>query len=215
MSFFKETISLSGDFKPSAIFLAEGAPEITIINIVLKSLPHLSEDGCVVYMIRGLSNLKSSFRLLSKEPNFEHVKKIGILVDAEDNPGGRQDQISYCLRLVDFPYNMDAVSDHVISVGDKRSGFFISPGNGQAGRIEDLVIKELETKEEWECIKQYNECINQKTAKPLDEKSIAQIGISTMGHGVCGVHHAFDKGVLDVSHATYEPIVTMINNLLA
>ena len=214
MSYIKEKLSLSGDFKPSIVFFAEGNPEAHFINKVLESIGGISTDDCVIYMFGGLSKLKNKISLVSKEPNFDNVNKVGFFVDAEDSPAARRDQIIDCLKIIVFPDDLENLDNQVIVDNGKKAGVFISPGNDNVGRIEDMVLEELQNKDEWECIQQYVACIKGTLGKELDEKSITQIGVSTIDGKICGLGIAFKKGILDITHKAYEPVVNMVNNLV-
>ena len=95
-----------------------------------------------------------------KEPNFEKVSALGIMLDADDHPESRLRPAAIALGLANFPSDEDALrNDYLCLHGPKKAGVFVSPGNGEKGQIETLVIEEIQTTKFFECLTDYEACI--------------------------------------------------------
>ena len=206
-------ISLSGTFAPTVVFLAEGATEQHFIDKALQGLRAPVND-CAVFSLDGYSQLKNKIRNIMKEPNFEKVSALGIMLDADDHPESRLRPAAIALGLANFPSDEDALrNDYLCLHGPKKAGVFVSPGNGEKGQIETLVIEEIQTTKFFECLTDYEACIK-KISGRLDAKGFVQGYISTRKGSLCGVGRAFEAGILDVNHRAYEGAREFIQQLL-
>ena len=69
------------------IFLAEGLAEAFFLDTLFYQKNFDKNEYCV-FCFEGISKLAPSFKFLCSETEFDHVKSIGIMIDANDDPIG-------------------------------------------------------------------------------------------------------------------------------
>jgi hypothetical protein len=211
-SFYREKLDLEGH-RFTKIFLAEGTAEALFLN-TLFTLRQFNENEYCIFCIKGLNNLKTSLKILNSREEFEQVKSLGIMVDADSNPQGRM--ASVLQQLCDFDLsdkNFDLKTDTTYQYKGRRIGVFISPGAGKKGRIENMIAEEIIAKDEYTCISNYMKCLDEKCNRKLDEKALVQIFISSNKSDLCGTGRGFEVGILDVEHKAYESAVTTFTSI--
>jgi hypothetical protein len=210
--FYRETITLAGH-RYAKIFLAEGLAEALFLN-TLFTRKNFDENEYCVFCIKGISNLGTSLKYLCSETEFDQVKSLGIMIDADDNPKGRMDSVLNHLNNHDLSdENFDLKENTVFEYNERQIGIFISPGEGKKGRIETIIVEELSTKKEYECISEYINCLSERCHNTLDEKAIVQIYISSKKSDLCGTGRGFEAMILDIDHKTYELAVTTFTSI--
>ena len=213
MKYGRTKIRISGTFAPSIVFLAEGASELLFIDKVLQHL-NVSVADCAVFLLEGYQQLEDKIRNIKKEPNFHAVCSLGVMLDADRYPDRRLRKTANALGLANFPSDENVLKNNrVCSRGQKKAGVFLSPGNGQRGRIENLVIDEIRTTEIFECLSNFGEC-TEGTSGQLDDKGLVQCYISARAGDRCGLGRAFEAGILDVNHNAYAGARRFVQNLL-
>ena len=210
--FYREKITLAGQ-RYEKIFLAEGLAEALFFD-TLFTKNNFDENEYCVFCFKGISNLTYSLKILCSEPEFDHVKSLGIMIDADDNPKGRMDSTLRYLHHYDLSDENFVLEENTIfEYKGRRIGIFISPGMGKEGRIETMIVEEIATKKEYDCILEYFNCLNERHHINLDEKAIVQIYISLKKSDLCGTGRGFEAGIFDIEHIIYESAVTTFTSI--
>ena len=210
--FYRKKMTLAGQ-RYVKIFLAEGLSEALFLDTLFTRKKFDKNEYCV-FCIEGISNLKPSLKYLCSETEFDHVKSLGIMIDADDNPKERMDSVLNQLRDYDLSdENVDLKKNTVFVYNGRCIGIFISPGIGEKGRIETMIAKEIVTMKEYDCMSEYLKCLNERHHISLDEKAIVQIYISSKKPGLCGTGRGFEAGILDIEHKVYELAVTTFTSI--
>ncbi len=213
MKYAREKISLSGQFSPSTVFLAEGKAEWLFIDKVLKASDASMRD-CVVFLLEGYTGLENKIRLLLWEENSNNISSLGIMLDANNVPDQRLRKAANALKRAGFPSNENELRDGGICAdGARRTSVFLSPGQGRKGRIEDLIIEEIRTTDLFDCVSGFKACVEGVRCQ-IDDKGVVQTYISARAGDLCGVGRAFQKGVLDINHDAYRTARIFVQNLL-
>jgi hypothetical protein len=190
-----------------SLFIAEGDSEVGFISQALeKSMA--DKDKNLVYCLKGLSHdLGSKMKVLSSRSGWSLVKNIFFMLDAETNFNARLSQIVNCLPQIGFP---GAAADFasgfglaVNTVSGRSTGIFISPGASAKGRIEDLIVGEIQLQPEWKCLTEFDACFTKQFGQSLDTKGLVQCYISWKKGDLCGVGRAFQVGIFDTGSTVY------------
>ena len=210
--FYREKIILRGHHYQK-IFLGEGLAEALFLDTLFSRKNFDNNEYCV-FCIKGISFLKTSLKIICSEPEFENVKSLGIMIDANGKPKERTDSVLRQLHAHDLSdENFDLKENTVFEYNGRSIGIFISPGLGKKGRIETMVVEEIVTKNEYNCISEYIKCLKERHHISLDEKAIVQIYISSKKSDLCGTGRGFEAGILDVEHKAYELAVTTFTSI--
>jgi len=217
MDFFQKKIQLSGANKPEIIFLGEGNPEISFVDKVLSGLKGINKSNTAIFCIGGDdSKIKTVFKLLESQDNFQFVNKLGVFVDAENKPSTKKNTILRAFRSVGFPSDDKLMKNYVMKENGKNAGFFISPDGTSQGAIEDIILEEIGTTKLNGCITVFSDCIKKINSTGLDKKGKVQAFITAVHKkGLCGSGAAFQAGILDVNHKAYVEVVRFIKNVVS
>jgi hypothetical protein len=204
----KQDISIKTHLR--CLFYSEGDSEVFLLEKILQQLSAIPDQNAIVCFAGILGNFTAKIRVPTKYGNFSRLSACGFLLDADDNPKGRIDLMRDAATAIGFPAPGD---DGFGQTGGRMFGVFISPGNGAAGRIEDIVLRELMTTELWPCVTAFTKCTD-SAGSPMDSKAIVQSYISIRSPGICGVGRAFEAGVLQVAHSAYDQIRNFVQRLI-
>ncbi len=206
--------SLKGATNPRTIFLGEGNPEAYFFEATLTHQTASAADNCVL-CFRGLGNFPSFLNILVQEPNFKNVSSIGILLDAEANAVGRETSlIAQLTKHSLLGQGSPSPVNRIVVYGERRIAAYISPNNVDPGSIEGVVMQEIQTKPEWQCINAFTQCSNIPLASIQTQKTVVQTYISLKSPGMCGAGKAFEARVLDTNDAAYAPLRLLFDPLI-
>ena len=117
----------------------------------------------------GIENLIDAISLGIKAPG---RAVLGIVVDANDDPGGRWDAISHRLREADVEPPEAHPRYGMIVDGRPRVGVWLMPGDQRLGEIEDFVQEMIPSDDPaWPLAKRYIEDIPKGARKFSDKKT--------------------------------------------
>jgi hypothetical protein len=202
------------------LFLAEGYAELGFLNREL-SLRKVSNSDVGVYCFKGLVKLSTHRETLinildTERGDLREIECFGLLADSEVDCVGRRDASISLFKDLEFTKcAQDIVSTGKYNKNMRRVALSLSPSNSINGRIEDLIIEEISKHSHYDkCFSSFHECINDFSGKPLDQKAIVQIYISSVKSDLCGVGRAFESGILDVRDSAYANHQSMIDFIL-
>ena len=211
----KGKFSLSGHIRPACVFLAEGDAEAFFFESLLLERD-ANPDLNVVFCFQGLGNLGPVLHWLTQEQNFPAVTSIGLLLDADTDYVAREQSVIANLQNVQILPNANiSPVENIVTVGARRISVFISPGQGRLGAIEEVVLDEVRTKQEWNCIDRFTQCIHDQFGTLPDPKGIVQTFVSLKNSKLCGTGNAFKASILDVAHPAYQALTAVFEPLIA
>ena len=119
---------------PERILLVEGVDDKHVARHLRLQNPDM--PGFCISEKEGFSNLRSA---ISPEVKVSDRTALGILVDADDDPNARWDQIVHQLQKADVeqPSRMDP--DGTIVENRPRIGIWLMPDNESPGELEDFI----------------------------------------------------------------------------
>jgi len=115
------------------------------------------------------------------------------------------------LSTLNFPNSDVENIPWIETKNNKRSSVFISPDSKSNGRIEDIVLSELQSKKEtYACLDGFKNCATQANlANPFGAKHLVASYLVLIKPGL-SLGAAFQKGAFDQSQTAY----TLLNQVL-
>ena len=201
------------------LFLAEGLSESGFLNRRLETIG-ADREAVGVYCFQGINGLAEHTQAVVNIVdmalgNVELLAGMGMLADSETDANGRIESAIGFFKALGFPRcAKDILASGRYQLGVRRIAVSLSPSNSSNGRIEDLILKEIEQSVEHACISSMEKCIKDATEVSLDSKAVAQIYVSCRKPGLCGVGRAFEAGILDATHNAYATHSAMVDFVL-
>ena len=130
---------MAGERQDPKILLVEGVDDEYVVRRLCERHNYAEEFG--ILDKKGFPNLVPAISPESKVPG---RVALGILLDANDNPSGRWDAVTYQLRAAGYtPPARMASNGTIISATDARPrvGIWLMPDNGTKGQLEDFIQK--------------------------------------------------------------------------
>lgn len=160
-----KTISIS---EPN-ILVVEGDEDKAFFEALIQ---HLGLFKIQVMPIGGKKQLKANLMALRMHSEFQTVRSLGIIRDADDNPEAAFQSVRDGLQAAGLP-----APDRPLSrVGSNPSVMvMILPDINTPGALEDLCIQAVANDPALPCVEQYFECLKQQT--PSFPKNLAKAKI--------------------------------------
>ena len=136
--------------------IVEGNDEIRVFNSLSK---HLNIQDLQVRDYGGSGNLRRFLKTFRSSSEFDFVRSLAIVADANSNRNGRERQIQDALSNAGLPVPprpLEAVSN-----GDLKVAYLVVPYNVEGTMIEDVCLESVKTDPAMECVDRFFECIGQ------------------------------------------------------
>lgn len=193
------------------VFLGEGASEAGLLGALVRDL---GIQNAAIFTVGGEKYLKTVLlRLAAETSGPEAIGSLGIVFDANNNYASKLDSVEAALRAAGFEFEKDKLDAHgIYRDGNLPIGVFLSPGMKRPGRIETMVMYEVEDSTISSCLNYYDKCVFEKAQRRLDEKGRVQTYLASFNAAV-GLGIAFEKSLLNVGHTAYAEIRNMVLQL--
>lgn len=122
-----------------AIFV-EGTDEVNFFTALFKTL---NKSDIEILNVGGKEKLKEYFPAAIKRPNFDNITSYAIIVDADKSFENTFKSIVDLLIKHSQP--APKKDNEYVDDNGKRVGIYVMPGSLEAGMLEDLCLKTVET----------------------------------------------------------------------
>jgi hypothetical protein len=144
--------------KPS-LLVVEGKDEELFFGALRK---HLGLQNLQILGIGGKTNLRTNLEALTRTHDFGSVLRLGVVRDANDEPGAAFQSVCGALKAAGLPVPTSPLE----SAGDcPRVAVMIVPGSGETGKMEDICLAAVAQDPAIPCVEQYFECLKEKLKK--------------------------------------------------
>ncbi len=137
------------------------------------------------------------------------IRAVGVIADSERSPSGRLSAFSTMGEQIGFrgcAADINLTGRYILD--SKKFAVSLSPNNSAAGRVEDLILAELNGTPVHSC---FIDALNSDTmfgSGGMSEKGrVTVLSAALLDHekkGRAGARHAFEKGVFNVLAAPYD-----------
>jgi hypothetical protein len=202
------------------IVACEGADDEAFLS---RMLDHLSVAPYRVDRYQGKPQLPRYLRGLRDSTDFETVRAVGIIRDADNNAAGAWQSVSDLLRRLDFPRPRaaSAVRTGVCAIdGIARAfGVFIMPGGDATGALEDLCLRGISEGESLACVDEFLTCVTGRTGVACHEQDVPKARLNawlaSRHNPSLRIGHAVAAGVLPPDSPAFGPIKRFLTDLAA
>lgn len=147
--------------KPSTInartlLIVEGSEDERFFGALVT---HLGLRNLQVMGIGGKDSIRRRVRTLTVSPGFSMVVSMGIVRDADDNPGAAFESVCGALRDagLSVPTQPGTIAGESPAVS-----VLILPGDNSCGMLEDLCLRAVAEDPAVPCVEQYIECLQKR-----------------------------------------------------
>jgi len=153
------------------LLVVEGKEEELFFGAFIK---HLDLQNVQVMGIGGKTTLRRNLKALTLSPHFADVIFLGIVRDANNDPGAAFQSVRDALHAVNLP----APECPLVPAGDSpRVAVMILPEEGVAGMLEDLCLGSVMQDPAMHCAEQYFECLHREGLSLPDNMSKAKVQV--------------------------------------
>ena len=154
-----------------SLLVVEGREEELFFGALIK---HLGLQHIQVMGVGGKTNLRRNLKALTLSPRFAQVISLGVVRDANNNPGAAFQSVRDALHAVNLP----APERALMPAGDSPQVFvMILPGEGSPGMLEDLCLRAVVQDPAMLCVERYFECLQQEDLSLPDNMSKARVQV--------------------------------------
>jgi hypothetical protein len=188
-----------------------------------RMLDHLSIAERRIDQYRGKSQLPTYLRALRDSTDFETVRAVGILRDADDDPGAAWQSVRDVLQRLDLPR---PPAPCTIGTGPcqvdgavRSIGVFIVPGDGLPGALEDLCLGAIADEAGLACVDDFLACVAVRTTivcRPQDApKARLNAWLASRDDPTRRLGQAIAAGVIRADSPAFQPIREFLARLAA
>lgn len=193
------------------LLLVEGKDDENFFSALIEKM---GIENIQIHAIEGIDKLKRFIRQLVRESDFEIVKGLGIILDADNRPpASAMQSIRSSLEGI---AGLSAPQKAGELFGDEvKTGVFILPDNQSPGMLETLIWKVIKDEAMRECIDQFAECAESVLGENLDrpDKSRVHAYIATKPKPNVSVGVAAQRGYWDFDHPAFSDIKDFVAQL--
>ena len=193
--------------KPN-VLLVEGEDDKRFFETLCK---HIQKDVQVIRM-HGKDNLKNSLEAIVKGSDFRQVvKAMGIIMDADNDPGGRFHSIKNALVKLGLPCPSKPFD---ITGGKPKIGVAVLPDENTPGELEDLCLESVKEEPAFSCVESYFECLQEKAIQPRKlSKAKVYVYLASRERPGLRLGEAAAAQYFQFGHSSFKKISDFINSL--
>jgi len=153
------------------VLVVEGREEELFFGAFIQ---HLGLQNIQTMPIGGKEQLRRNLKALVVSPGFSEVIFLGVVRDANADPGAAFQSVHDALQAVNLP----APEYPLVPVGERpRVAVMILPEESAPGMLEDLCLKAVVQDPAMLCVEQYFECLQQEELPLPDNISKAKVQV--------------------------------------
>lgn len=153
------------------LLVVEGREEELFFGALIK---HLGLQNIQIIPLGGKGQLRQNLRALVASPGFAGVTSLGIVRDANTDPGAAFQSVCDALQNAKLP----APQRPLVPVGSKpRVIVMILPEENAPGMLENLCLKAVAQDPAMFCVEQYFQCLQQRGISLPDNESKAKVQV--------------------------------------
>ena len=169
-------------------------------------------DDVRVETVEGTANFSRVICGLPARTGFSGVASLGLIRDAEENPGSAFQSLAEALKKANLPIP-DRPEEWCGT--NPRVGILIQPGNGQKGMLETLLLQAVAEDAAFACIDPFLQCLEEKVPEPTRNKTKAKAQAFLASRKKAGltIGTATEAGCWNLDHSAYDGTKTFLQSL--
>lgn len=196
-----------------SILLVEGNDEVKFFQKMLKHM-RIGKVQCID--AGGKDHFKERFLVLSKDSEFENIRRIAFIRDAEQFLA--QDalkSIKSCVDNARVGFSIDEITkDNIITCSkDVKCGVYIMPDNYNKGMLENLLIEYFKTEPYWACVDNYISCLEESGINFRNKAKSAVLACLASKDECYRIGIAAEKGYIDFDNTVFNNIKNFLSNM--
>lgn len=186
------------------LIVVEGKDDKVFFEAMLEHL--MSKNEIQVAMINGKSSYEKKLQGLVNSPDFQRIKSLGLVRDADDNAVCAFESMRNAVERIEFPNPED--KPHI--------SFFVLPDAVSRGKLETMLLRAADIDPAMKCVNEYFGCLKKCGASlPSDEeKAKIQVFIASRPKVPEHLGLAAHQGCWQWNNAVFEPLKDFISLLL-
>lgn len=204
-----DPIDLSRQPDAGIQILVEGGDDSRVLKALIDRMAGAASDppeDVNIYELGGKPSLKGFLPILVKSEGFERIKRIGIMLDADNSEKSAFEGVRSALRSSGLPIPK-RIGQTAVKGSRLAITALILPGNGRKGELENLLCESFADDAVNECVEKFFECVerlNGASKEPEKARVRAYIAAQTDPNVAAG--GAAERGYWDFEHPAFEPI---------
>ena len=136
--------------------IVEGVDDVRIINALCKDMRIFDVQVTPSGGYEGLSDI---LELLMGLPNFRELQSLAVVVDADQNAGGRRQGVEDALERAGLPRPTGPLKP--VSANGLMVSYLVVPHDAAGTMMEDVCLDSVEDDPVMKCVDHYLDCVAQ------------------------------------------------------
>ena len=192
--------------------IVEGNDEDRILGALCR---HVNLRDVQIQPMGGANSLRAFLRTLAAGLEFERVRSLGVVVDADENRDARRDQVRGALLDAGLPAPVEPLS---LASHDQLSVAYLIVPHGYPGTMmEDVCLESVSMDPAIRCVEDYFECISKANvpgpSANWEPKARAHAFLASRERPDLRLGEAAQRGVWDFDSDAFSPLKALLGML--
>ncbi len=194
------------------LVFVEGVDDVRILDELCK---HLGIADVQVNQCGGYQNLARVVETYMALPDFDRVKSLAVIVDADQNIQGRRQSVADTLAQVGLPRPnrpLEPVSESGLTVA-----YLVVPHDGDGTMMEDVCLSSVADDPAMACVDRYFECLDETGAEAPNPvwaaKARVHAFLASRSRPDLRLGEAAQRGVWNFGDAAFSALTQLVRML--
>ena len=198
--------------KPRLI-VVEGNDELRLFNALTL---HLAIENVQIHALGGIGNLNGFLRVFKASSDFDQLRALAVVVDADDSRQQREQKIHSGLSNIELVCPSEPLKG--AQQGENPKCFYlILPHAEEQGMLEDVCLGSVKGDPALQCVDHYFACIDKAaTLGPKSRrmsKARVHAFLASRPHPDLRLGEAAEKGIWDFDSEAFRPLRCLLKQL--
>ena len=211
---YRPTPARKTEIRTAKQVLVEGTDEIRLFTALAN---HLELNDVEFKDYGGKSQLKSYLETFVKLPNFNIVRSLAIVMDADFIVGSAKDTIGNALSSVQLHIPSEPLSSVTGPQRNPAVSYLVLPHWKEEGMLEDVCLETVKSVPTMECVDQFIDCVGKsQTGWPkqnIEAKAKVHAYLSAQDRPGLRLGEAAEKGLWNFDADAFQPLRELVTGL--
>jgi hypothetical protein len=199
--------------RQNKLLIGEGKDEELFLKALLQQL---GLDDIQVLGIGGKDRFRAQLKALKHDTAWRHVSSVGIVRDADNNPGAALQSVCDALRAAELPVPT-RVMNPAKKDGNPTIRIMIIPSISKDGALEDLCLNSVAHDPATICVEQYFQCLVERGVpgpkKGERSKARTRVFIASKEDPTLALGIAAQKGYWPLDSSVFDNVKRFIESI--